>query len=307
MPGFQSQIPQSELESDLFRSSGGALIVLVWEWAITLDDEIELIWSANRSWLKWNFLFTRYFIIGVQWLVYLNRSLEMAIRYQYHLDQKLVRTWYSIQILTAALAMCSLEVVLMARVYALYGQSKRIFLVLFSLLALEFVVAIMGLAVTLPGHTFTSVNVITRLPTSFAYFGFTALVVQASILVLTIGKYVKGSMYTVPLVRLMARDGTLTFFAVTLFELFVAVYSLYRVEYAVTAYAWLLTIVSASACRLIVNMLRLSTANFESEDAVSEQRTTNLRITTVLTDPIVYETIGTDSSGFSNRTSWNAP
>lgn len=83
---------------------------------------------------------------------------------------------------------------------------------------------------------------------------FAALVVQCTILGLTLRVYVKGTMSAVPLVRLMARDGTLTFFVITcvcdvlfsikiittllVFEIIVAIYALFRIEYAITAYEY---------------------------------------------------------------------
>jgi len=266
----------------LFRASGAALFVLVWEWLITLDDEVELIWPReNRSYLKWLYLFARYFILGMQLF---HRSLEMAIRYQFNVSTRLLRIWYCHQVLTAAFSVSTLEIVLMKRVYALYLQRRWLAILLISLLVMEFAVAIIGVGVTISKeHHFMPLDMVNHLPNSFEYFGISGLMVQCFVLGLTLSKYMSGSMKAIPIARRLARDGTLTFLFVTILGLIVVICAFHQISFGVAAYAWLLTIVSASTCRLITNLLRNPQSEFYPTS-------TNLQFTTILSDRITHET-----------------
>ncbi|KAJ4483349.1 hypothetical protein J3R30DRAFT_3447784 [Lentinula aciculospora] len=54
-------VPASRLVIDLESSTAAASFFLAWEILITLDDEVELIWSKpGHSWIKWAFLLARY-------------------------------------------------------------------------------------------------------------------------------------------------------------------------------------------------------------------------------------------------------
>ncbi len=117
-------------------------------------------------------------------------------------------------------------------VYALYQQRKWLAILLISLLAIEFAVAIIGVGVTLSKHNFVPLDIVSHLPNSFEYFGYVSvnmsigiakktcwrisgLLVQCFVLGLTLSKYMCDSMKAIPIARLMARDGTLTFLFVT--------------------------------------------------------------------------------------------
>jgi len=272
---------ETPLQLALEQSSGASLAALLWEWAITFDDEVALIWSkSNNSWLKWVFFFARYFIIVVQ---FTSRSLEMAIRAENELNEKAMRVWYSSQVMVAALSVSALEIVLMARVYALYNKQQWLGILLISILILESIVAIVGLLLNLPGDEFILAMVVTHLPVSFAYFGITSVVVQCVILILTLTKYARSSLSAVPLVRLMMRDGTFAFIMSTIFGLTLVVYTLCNITYAVTGYAWLLSAVSCATCRLIINMQRVPMSH-DSEDT-----STRIVFTSIFTDQIAIE------------------
>ncbi|CAA7259141.1 unnamed protein product [Cyclocybe aegerita] len=275
--------PGAQLQADLGRSSGGAFVVLFWEWAITFDEEVELIWSKDkRSWLKWLFLFARYFIIMVQiW----NRCLEAAIKYDYSLNANKLKALYSCQVIVAALSVSSLEIVLMARVYALYRQKRWLGFMLISFFFAEFIIAVVTAVVYIPGKDFTPTTIIEHLPVSFAYFGISSVAFQCIILILTIYKYLQSDLKAVPLVKLMMRDGTLAFVMLTIFVLFAVVYTLCNIAFAVTTYAWLLSAVSCTTCRLILNMQRIPL----SHDA--PYTSTTIQFTTIFTDRIAYEDV----------------
>ncbi|KDR75831.1 hypothetical protein GALMADRAFT_248554 [Galerina marginata CBS 339.88] len=272
---------QTDLQIALRQSSGASLAVLLWEWAITFDDEVGLIWSkANYSWLKWIFFFARYFVLAVQLI---SRFLEVAISAQYDLYEGAIRVWYTGQVIVACIAVSALDLVLMARVYALYNQQRWIGALLVFCLASEVIITVIGLLLNLPGEFFEPSMLVTHLPASFAYLGIASVASQFIILIFTLRKYVRSPLSTVPLVRLMTRDGTFAFLMLTIFGTCVAVYTVCNIVYAVTGYAWLLSAVSCATCRLIINMQRIPTSH-ETRDT-----STTIQFTTIFTDQIVIE------------------
>ncbi|KAF9012389.1 hypothetical protein BDQ17DRAFT_1232420 [Cyathus striatus] len=225
------------------------------DWAITFDDEVELIWfKSNNSWLKWLFLFARYFTIAVQ---ICNRSLDYFIINCYDLNISALRTWFVFQVIIAALSVCTLEIVLMARVYAMYNQERWVGVVFILLVILENMVTVTGLVLTLPHHDFRREDILSRLPSSFAYFGISAIIVQSVILILTVTKCAQNHWKQIPLLRLMFRDGTMAFVALSLFCIVMVIYTLIDLSFSVTGYAWLLTAISCVGSRIIINLQRL--------------------------------------------------
>ncbi|KAF8155809.1 hypothetical protein B0H34DRAFT_510466 [Crassisporium funariophilum] len=207
----------------------------------------------------------------------------MAVRYRYTMDDTGLRVWYVSQVIIAALSVLALDVVSMARVYALYNQQRWMGILLVSMLLMEIILAFIGLGLNLPDENFDPTTITTHLPMSFAYFGISAVVVQSFILALIMIKYGHGHLKGVPLVKLMMRDGTFAFLMLTVFALTVVVYTLRSVVYAVTGYAWLLTGISCVTCRLIINMQRLPLSEENTHDS------TTIQFTSIFTDQIAME------------------
>ncbi|KAF8161151.1 hypothetical protein B0H34DRAFT_368412 [Crassisporium funariophilum] len=310
--------PSARLQTDLSRAAGASFAVLIWEWLITFDDEVSLIWSKeNSSWLKWTFLFSRYFILAVQLC---SRCLEVLIMSEHTLNHTALRIWYVSQVMVAALAVSALETVLVARVYALYNQRRWIGRLLLSMLVLEIVLALIGMGLNIPKNdTFVPLLITTHLPASFAYFGITALVVQCIILAFTALKYRHSPLKTVPLVRLMMRDGTFAFLMLTskplhtllefsmprigandkrsVFGLALVVHTLRGVAFAVTGYA---CVVMKPHLKPHINSYQVATVSRIHEQA---NTSTTIIFTSIFTDRIAFE----DCSGDSIQTRNSSP
>ncbi|ESK97107.1 hypothetical protein Moror_6328 [Moniliophthora roreri MCA 2997] len=103
----------TRLVRDLNAAAGAALVFLVWDILITLDEEIEYIWSKPwTSWIKWSFLFARYFSLFTQ---ICNRTIEWMVIYSVSLYGPSIRIWFGTQVMLAFLIMTGAEVVMMAR------------------------------------------------------------------------------------------------------------------------------------------------------------------------------------------------
>ncbi|KAF5393261.1 hypothetical protein D9757_000627 [Collybiopsis confluens] len=99
---------------DLEAASGAALFFLAWDILITMDDEVELIWSKPwTSWIKWAFLIARYFSLG---LSLAGRSVELLTTYSTtSLHTKALRVWFGLQGLPAFTIIAGAEMIMMAR------------------------------------------------------------------------------------------------------------------------------------------------------------------------------------------------
>ncbi|KAK7053328.1 hypothetical protein VNI00_003954 [Paramarasmius palmivorus] len=75
--------------------------------------------------------------------------------------------------------MTGAEIVMMARVYALYNKNKWVAYGFITLLLVELTATVCGIAVTFPkADTFISDDLVKHTPRSMAYFGYALLRVQ---------------------------------------------------------------------------------------------------------------------------------
>lgn len=256
----------------------GSLVFLLYEIVITFDDEVNLIWSRpNTCWVKWIFLFIRYFALAAQLA---NRSIESAIRSNLYLDTELLRHWFSCQVVVATILMLAVELVLMARVYALYKKSMCIGGILLVLLLGEVLTVLIGVAMTAPGNDFGVKNILASSPSSYTSFGIAAAISQFTILVLTLVKYrtaVKGGWGNAPIMLVMVRDGIVAFVILLVVTMMTIIATMLPNEYAPVGNSWFLSIVACAGSRLIINMQNLPTHSCSEESSacsVSIQFTT---------------------------------
>jgi len=249
MPVPELVIPSGQVAS---------LAFLVYDICITFDDEVNTIWSKpNYSWIKWQFLFTRYFALAAQ---IANRTIENAISTRILLVTDALKNWYMCQVIIGCVLMTAVEVVLMARVYALYKQNVRIRMLFTVMILGEITTVVIGIVMNRPGNNFRASNLLLTSPNSYTYFGISAIVSQVTILVLTLLKYkvaVKGGWDKVPIMLVMVRDGTVAFFILLVVTTLTVVATSMQAEYAPLGNSWFLSIVACSGCRLILNMQNL--------------------------------------------------
>jgi len=243
-------------------SSGqvASLAFLIYEICITFDDEVNTIWcKPNNSWIKWQFLFTRYFALAAQITGW---SIESAIESNKLMSKNSLRNWYMCQVIIGSILMTAVEIILMARVFALYKKSFWIALLFAVLILGELTAVIIGIVLNKPGANFTPSTVLLSSPNSYTYFGVGAIVSQVTILGLTLLKYkvaVKHGWGKIPIMMLMVRDGTAAFFILLIITTLTVVATSTQTQYAPLGNSWLLSIVSCSGCRLIINMQNLPT------------------------------------------------
>ncbi|KAG7441639.1 uncharacterized protein BT62DRAFT_936949 [Guyanagaster necrorhizus] len=91
-----------------------------WEYAITLDDEISLIWQSRWSWIKFLFLVNRYLVLFSQTFDVVGYLLPKPT-YNFCL------AWVGyITVINGTLQVFIADIVLIIRLGAIYGRKKRI-------------------------------------------------------------------------------------------------------------------------------------------------------------------------------------
>ncbi|KAF5370862.1 hypothetical protein D9758_002038 [Tetrapyrgos nigripes] len=294
------------LVRDLEAGSGSAFFFQLWDTLITLDDEVEFIWpKPATSWIKWSFLIARYFSLATHLC---SRAVELSITYGRPLNENAVRIWFGLQALVLIVIFMSAELVIMARVYALYNQERWIGLTFILLLLVELLATVLGVAFNFPSQPFDMNTVVTDTPRSFLYFGISACISETTVLVLSITKYLRSRWMKSRILTLMMRDGTIAFAVLFLMLVMVMAYHLLDLPFSTTAYAyipisplsfflhiidfvglrWTITFISVTECRLILNMQQLPVLEQRytiNPEMTSVFRTEDTYEMTVMTDP----------------------
>ncbi|KDQ49965.1 hypothetical protein JAAARDRAFT_611561 [Jaapia argillacea MUCL 33604] len=239
----------------------GALAFLIWDVLITFDEEVHHIWrKSSSSWIKWLFLWTRYFVLSAE-------ILNLVVTSQttpFPLTPRFCKVSLSIQTLVADITMAvSVDVLLIIRVYALWNRKRWVGILLGTCLTFEVVVALVGWILSLR-YEYAYGCDITSAPYSI-FYPLTILAVfvtDAVILILTLVRCVRFRRFRnrrSPIVFLMARDGILAFFTVYGIGLVnMVIYVAFPASLRALAYGWFLSVVSSGVCRLILSMERLA-------------------------------------------------
>ncbi|KAF9482228.1 hypothetical protein BDN70DRAFT_450973 [Pholiota conissans] len=233
--------------------------------------------KPNSSWIKWQFLFTRYFALAAQ---ITNRSIEQAIERDNLISRGALKNWYMCQVIIGSILMTAVEIILMARVYALYKKSVWVGIIFACLILGEISAVVAGTILSCPEKNFTAVDILISSPKSYTYFGISAIISQFTILALTLFKYkiaVQHGWGKAPIMMLMVRDGTAAFFIFLLITTMTIVATGMQTKYAPLGNSWFLSIVACAGCRLIINMQKLPTRS----EATADRLTGTVQLTTV--------------------------
>ncbi|KDQ52686.1 hypothetical protein JAAARDRAFT_39965 [Jaapia argillacea MUCL 33604] len=254
-----------------------SLTFVVWDILITLDDEVNYIWSQGwRSPTKWLFLFTRYFSLGSQ-LVMSLRSMGGLGRFPQG-SEGVCRGWFFFQLLTVQILISTVESILTLRVYALYRCIRPIRILLTSVFTVQLLIIAPAIAFMTPKIRFDtycipipSTNALANLHLITA----ASLLMQLVLFVLTLVKSIntirepKGR---IPILVIIARDSLWVFCLVTVMLMVNGVfYTILSETVKAFVYTWILSGLSFSSCRLVLNLFRLNETAGETgiEDALT--------------------------------------
>lgn len=134
------------LGQDLFVTKlycAAIITVVIYDFLLTLQDEIMFIWKTKKTWVSFVFLFSRYFSVAC--------CIIISIPYfSPRFTAKMCDRWAVFQLVQAAMALSASQVLMMLRVYAMSGRNKCI-LISLSIIASGNSIFILVLAM-LPGN-----------------------------------------------------------------------------------------------------------------------------------------------------------
>ncbi|KDQ50456.1 hypothetical protein JAAARDRAFT_585293 [Jaapia argillacea MUCL 33604] len=261
-------------------SSVSALAFLVWDICLTFDNEVEYIWKQGwGSPAKPLFLYTRYFSVIAQAILLVPRVGLPYTLPSHHLP---CRAWFIFKIVAFQSMLSSLGLILMLRVYALYNRAPLVRSILQTLFSIEMLLMLPIYCALFPLIELDDMceprkTLMGRL--SLHLLSGVTGIVQVTLLVLTLIKPVasmrKGWRHRIPSIMIVvARDGAWVFGLMIgvvllsqIFDLFVG--PLYRD----LVYTWVLTIISFSGSRLILNLYRFGVR--QSVEGESVERLTS--------------------------------
>ncbi|KAF8624945.1 hypothetical protein AX17_006971 [Amanita inopinata Kibby_2008] len=238
-------------------SSVASFVFVFYDILLTFDDEVEIIWSKGRkSWIKWQFLFMRYFALAIQ-LSNLAVELRITLYGDLKLHHHALHHWLIAQVAICFLISSTVEFILMIRVYALYNKNLYV-AVGFALLSVAQIVA-MSVGIVRSTRRVAIFDIHSEaILDSYPYLGIAAIVSQVAIVILTVAKHYKTmqSGMSSSILSLVCRDGVSTFFVFILTSSTTVVATISNSVYAPMAYFWFISMLPSTGCRLIINLER---------------------------------------------------
>jgi len=110
--------------------NASALTLYVWEFFLTLPDEVEYFWGAPWTFIKFLFFVNRYFTLL---LVIIMALFDLNV----HPTKDICFAWATFAIFAGISSAFVVEVILQVRLYALYRQNKTIILVVSTLFVVQ--------------------------------------------------------------------------------------------------------------------------------------------------------------------------
>ncbi|KAF8580639.1 hypothetical protein K439DRAFT_1636880 [Ramaria rubella] len=237
------------------RSLVASLIFLIYDHGLTFEDELEFVWRRPRSLGKALFIFNRYFALVAL-------SIQVALFFTQHTDDFCKRFLWWDGISTLAVIV-SAEVILIARIYAVYDCNKRLLVILIAMGALELVGSLIIELLALPKIPAIGLRSSGCFATSIPSFYFAvwlpAITVEVTLMSLMLYKAWRLSRETgnFPLLRLIIRDSVLYFFTnVAALLVNCLIWALRRDIIDEVALSWAIAVPCAMVSRLLLNMRR---------------------------------------------------
>ncbi|KAG1744444.1 hypothetical protein EDB19DRAFT_516327 [Suillus lakei] len=223
----------------------------LWDIVITLQSEIQHIWPKPwNSFFKWLYLFLRYFSLATQIfhqfaVPYLNSGKA---------SKSSCFSWYVYTALIAQFQTTAVEIILAVRVYALFNRSRRVAVILGSQMTLEYII----LVIVVGGyfHRIPSIPycILSKPPYQIIYHAIAVVATQSTLLGLALIKHIlarRAGWGRAPLVSLLIRDGTATYFIICVIFFCIGSFCELRDERTVIMFFWLISIISScSICNV---------------------------------------------------------
>lgn len=244
------------------------LACLTWEWVINISFEIDFLHKADCPFTKGVYCNARYLAlcVAIADLVFAARVLVDG-----YLPSVLCSRWFAMQLVAGLLMLLNIEIMLFARVFALYERSPHMG-GLFIAFTLAKTVAITLLAVRICKEVILDEKtcLVRSMPSSTAIISILGLFTEILIVVITFYKsFVTTRLnggHEIPLLRLITRDGIIAFALVLVMHIVIIVDSKRADEACRVIFPVITASLSIATCRMTRNLRTFPVAHESNED-----------------------------------------
>ncbi|KAG6374056.1 hypothetical protein JVT61DRAFT_4696 [Boletus reticuloceps] len=200
---------------DVCYNSVASLTLLVWHFFVTLDDEVQYIWTMrNMNQFKWLYFLLRYPVI----LAHVTHNSFIERLANGSNPPLLCGIWYNYAWAFPQFLGTLLELILALRIFAFYNRSKKVAFLLSTVILMEAAGTARSISLQQTAG-FYGTCLLLPLTRNATYQTILALIVHCTLIGLTLFKYLLASRAgwgKSPLVALVVRHGTIVY-TITLF------------------------------------------------------------------------------------------
>ncbi|KAI6108170.1 hypothetical protein F5141DRAFT_100717 [Pisolithus sp. B1] len=232
--------------------SAASLVVLLWDFLLTMDDEVRRIWPVKKRPLKWLYMFLRYFPLSTQ---IFHQIVLPDLSGNDTILPLACNLWHVYMIVLIQVINVALELVLALRVVALFGGHPWVSRLLGCIMVVEFLCAV---PVAWESFRYYEHCILFILPPVVLIQAVASLVIQTTFICMTLYRIlIRGSRFWKTTVMFqVARDGTIVYFVEM--GLICCVFAMLKLHWQpAVLFFWIVTIRSICGTRLILNMARL--------------------------------------------------
>ncbi|KAH7882181.1 hypothetical protein F5I97DRAFT_433960 [Phlebopus sp. FC_14] len=245
---IQSPSSMAKAIRDIKNHCLASLVFLVWDILVTYEVEVEYIWpKPRRSFFKWLFFYLRYFNLFCQiWHQIAIQSLTSG-------QSSMCKAWFIYSTVVSQASFTAIEVILAARVFALFNKSYRVAYCLAILITGEVATMAINAAHTIPLMPQDGVCVVMKPPKEIMNYS-----ILLGFIVFKHVVAVRAGWGRTPIVLLIIRDSTSVYVVMIVLTGFILAHCELQDDCTIVMFFWLMSISSASGCRLIINMQQLA-------------------------------------------------
>ncbi|KAH9483250.1 hypothetical protein JR316_0005354 [Psilocybe cubensis] len=270
MGGYQISTPYDEVTAAKFQAlnvvSAAALAAQLWEAMICFTDEVEYLWRGHICTVKMVYGCSRYVLLLGQIVI---QALSITLHFHQQSEQQTFCHMKLIcQTIWTQIGTLLLELVIILRVYALYGRHPVAKWCLSLLFIVSATLEVWGSAIFIDkvSHLRGCVSIRAERISIYLFgigVGFIQISTVAATIIGLITRYLSGKSHT-PLASMVLSQGVMTFFIVLALVGTLTVFSFVRDldgQNGDSILSWYIAVVSIVTCRLILRMRKLSTSD----------------------------------------------
>ncbi|KAI0635291.1 hypothetical protein C8Q77DRAFT_1255173 [Trametes polyzona] len=260
--------------------------LVAWDFLISFSDEVQLIWSQSTRCARWMYAFIRFVPLLAEMYVALLPTRCVSFN-----DSRGFLAYFAVPppapgaqakactantLASTAVLECivvAVELILLARVHALYGRSRRVLAALLAGFAISVCMTLFGIYYAAKGLRFDEQCLISSSPRIMLLVWLSPIVFEAGLFMLTMAKFRESRREGLgrrPLLEAIVRDGTWAFvLALVVMVLNAVVYTVFEESFSGIFYFWAVSILSCIGSHLLLNLRRITDEPSLPSDALS--------------------------------------